>query len=112
MKKEINKNSYLSFSETIYQLLLDVPKGKITTYAALAKAANSRAYRAVGSAMAKNPLPIIVPCHRVIKSNGEIGNYALGGASIKEKLLQLEGIEVVDGKVQNLSEVLFDFSAS
>lgn len=109
MKKEANKNSHLSFSEQIYQLLLAVPKGKVTTYSALASAANSGAVRAVGTAMRKNPLPIIVPCHRVIKNNGEIGNYALGGASIKEKLLQLEGIEIIDGKVQNLSTVLFDF---
>lgn len=110
MEKEINKNSHLSFSETIYQLLLDVPKGKITTYAALASAADSKAVRAVGSAMRKNPLPIIVPCHRVIKSNGDIGNYALGGSQVKEQLLKLEGIEISNGKVTNLSEVLFDFS--
>ncbi|BBP45580.1 hypothetical protein THMIRHAS_09530 [Thiosulfatimonas sediminis] len=110
MPKDTFKNSNLSFSEHIYQLLLDVPKGKITTYSALAAAANSRAVRAVGSAMRKNPYPIIVPCHRVIKSNGQIGDYALGGKAIKAKLLQLEGIEVVDGQVQNLAAVLFDFS--
>ncbi|QKI89513.1 methylated-DNA--[protein]-cysteine S-methyltransferase [Thiomicrorhabdus xiamenensis] len=108
MKKDLNKNSHLSFSEQVYQLLLDVPKGKVTTYAALAHALDSRAYRAVGSAMAKNRLPLIIPCHRVIKNNGEIGNYALGKKT-KEKLLKLEGIRIKDGKVLDLEQVLFVF---
>ena len=59
------------------------PKGKISTYKQIANRLNTKAYRAVGNAMAKNPNPIIVPCHRVIKSDGHIGGYALG---IKKKI--------------------------
>jgi methylated-DNA-[protein]-cysteine S-methyltransferase len=110
MKKEVRKNSHLSFTEQVYQQLLRVPKGKVTTYSALAKAVNSKAIRAVGSAMRKNPLPIIVPCHRVVKSTGEIGQYALGGSQVKAELLRQEGIDIENGNVQNLAQYLFDFS--
>ena len=64
-----------SFNEHCYDLLKKVPKGKVTTYKDLAKALKTKAYRAVGNAMNKNPYPGSrkgqVPCHRVIKSNGE-----------------------------------------
>ena len=59
-------------------MLMEVPKGKVTTYRELAHALGTKAYRAVGQAMNRNPQLVSVPCHRVIKSNGEVGGYALG----------------------------------
>ena len=74
------------------ETLLQVPKGKVTTYRELAHATGTRAYRAVGQALKNNPHPIDVPCHRVIKSDGRVGGY--GGFSTSEKkalLLEKEG---------------------
>lgn len=87
-----------TFSQQIYEILKKVPKGKVTTYQALAHALNTKAYRAVGNAMNKNPHAPIVPCHRVIKSNGEIGGFA-SGTKNKIKLLKSEGIEIKNNKV-------------
>lgn len=72
----------------------DIPYGTAVTYRDLARLAGSaNASRAVGNAMARNPLPIIVPCHRVLASNGGLGGFA-GGLDLKRRLLELEGIEV------------------
>lgn len=101
-------NTLPPFYEKCYQLLKKVPKGKITTYKEIAKALNSKAYRAVGSAMNKNPYAPKVPCHRVVNSNGDIGNYAYG-VKEKIKILESEGIEIKKGKVVNLRENLFHF---
>jgi methylated-DNA-[protein]-cysteine S-methyltransferase len=71
--------------------LQDVPYGSTTTYAELAQESGSpRAVRAVGSACARNPVPIVVPCHRVVRCDGSIGQY-LGGRDAKVALLRLEG---------------------
>ena len=80
-----------NFNKRCYQKLALIPKGMISTYAEIAKSLNSSAYRAVGNAMAKNPHPIDVPCHRIIKSDGTLGGYALG-ISKKIQLLKKEGI--------------------
>ncbi len=78
------------FQEKIWNLLQAIPYGTTCSYSELAaRAGNPRAARAVGNANHANPLPIIVPCHRVIPRNGTIGNYA-GGADIKKALLELE----------------------
>lgn len=91
MKKE--------FSQKIYSLLKKVPKGKVTTYKALAQAAtNSKAYRAVGTVLNKNPNLIKVPCHRVINSDGRVGQYALGQKK-KTSLLKKEGVKINNNKI-------------
>ena len=92
-----------------YVLLEQIPKGKVSTYAEIARALNSKAYRAVGSAMANNDQPIIRPCHRVICSDGRTGEYALG-ADKKIELLLEEGIAIVDGKVQDLEKFMYKFN--
>ena len=76
-----------NFNNRCYKILTLIPKDKISTYGQIAKALNSRAYRAVGNAMAKNPNPISIPCHRVVKSDGTIGQYSLG-VNIKIELLR------------------------
>ena len=90
---------YPVFYQKVWLACLDIPKGKVITYKELAKMINNpKAYRAVGNALNKNPLPEIIPCHRVIRSDGNIGGYSRG---IKKKirLLKIEGIKIKDGKV-------------
>jgi len=96
-----------SFSERLYEKLKKVPKGKVTTYKALAHALNSKAYRAVGTAMNKNPYAPRVACHRVINSSGRVGGFA-SGTKNKISLLKKEGIEIVNGKI-NLKKYLYKF---
>ena len=77
-------------STVVHHLASDVDYGRTASYAALAAlAGNPRAVRAVGTACATNPLPVVVPCHRVVRSDGAIGNYA-GGVEAKRTLLDLE----------------------
>ena len=72
-----------------------VPFGRTTTYGELAgKIGNPKAARAVGNALGSNPIPIVVPCHRVLRSGGALGGYA-GGPDRKERLLRLEGVLAV-----------------
>ncbi len=79
-----------SFQKQVWRELSKIPFGKTVSYKDIAKRINNpRAVRAVGTANGKNPLCIIIPCHRVIASDGSIAGYA-GGVSIKEKLLDLE----------------------
>ena len=77
-------------STVLHHLAVDVDYGHTASYAALAAlAGNPKAVRAVGTACATNPLPVVVPCHRVVRSDGAIGNYA-GGVEAKRTLLELE----------------------
>ncbi len=79
------------FQKKVWNELIKIPYGKLLTYKAIAiKLGNKNAMRAVGRANATNHAPIIVPCHRVVASNGKLGGYS-GGISLKEKLLELEG---------------------
>ena len=79
------------FSRSVLERLAEVPHGQVTTYGALAKAVGRpRAARAVGTVMNRNPIPIVLPCHRVVGSNGSLVGYA-GGLERKRLLLSLEG---------------------
>ena len=82
------------FRRTVLDHLPDVAFGTVASYAAVAGlAGNPRAVRAVGTACAVNPVPIVVPCHRVVRSDGSLGGY-LGGPEVKRALLTLEGAPV------------------
>lgn len=98
----------MNFDQKVWNLCKKVPKGRITTYKEIAKALNCKAYRAVGNALNKNPTPIIVPCHRVVKSNGEIGGFSKG---IKEKarFLKNEGTKIKNNYVKEFSKKLYRF---
>jgi methylated-DNA-[protein]-cysteine S-methyltransferase len=80
------------FRHIVLETLHDsVPRGEVVTYGALAqRAGNPRAFRAAATACARNPIPILVPCHRVVPGSGGIGNYG-GGVARKQALLELEG---------------------
>ena len=100
----------MSFQEKVLNLIKKIPKGKVTTYKEIAKALNTQAYRAVGTALKNNKTPIIVPCHRVINSNGTIGAYK-GKKNSREKirLLRKEGIKIENGKIINKKELFLFF---
>ena len=99
----------MTFDQRCLVMVMKVPKGKVTTYRELAHALGTKAYRAVGQAMNRNPELVSVPCHRVIKSNGEVGGYALG-IDRKKELLKMEGVQVeANGRI-NLSKHLHLFS--
>lgn len=82
------------FQCRVWAELFKIPFGELSTYAGIAKALGQpKAVRAVGAANGKNPLPVIVPCHRVIASDGTLAGYS-GGIEIKRLLLRREGIEL------------------
>ncbi|MGB5445660.1 MAG: MGMT family protein [Psychromonas sp.] len=100
-----------TFNQQCYELLKLIPMGQVVTYGDIAHALHGKAYQAVGNAMGANPNPIIVPCHRVVKGNGEVGNYALG-IDTKIELLRSEGIKIEDNKVLDFNAVRFHFPDS
>ena len=87
----------MRFSEKVYKLCKQIPKGKISTYKLVAHKLKTKAYRAVGNTLNKNPYKY-VPCHRVIKSNEEVGGYVKGTKN-KIKILKKEGIKIKNNKV-------------
>jgi methylated-DNA-[protein]-cysteine S-methyltransferase len=87
------------FEREVYCALARVPYGEVASYRDLATAAGRpNAYRAVGSVMARNALPVILPCHRVIKNDGRLGFYG-DDPAWKERLLALEGVRVAEGRI-------------
>ncbi len=81
------------FEREVLALLRRIPAGAVKTYGEIAKAVGQPgAARAVGAACARNPLPLLIPCHRVVRSDGGLGGYSLrGGVSLKRRLLEAEG---------------------
>lgn len=99
----------MKIDEKVYKKLLQVPAGKVTTYSELAKAVGLKdGQRIVGKIMNKNPYPVIVPCHRVVKANGEVGGYAFG-EDIKINMLLKEGIEIKNKKISELKKRTYRF---
>jgi len=88
----------------IYEAVKRIPKGKVATYKTVAAmAGEAKMARAVGNALHRNPDPDTIPCFRVVNSKGELsGNFAFGGPGGQARLLEEDGIEVVDGKVDLL----------
>ena len=82
------------FRRRVWEVTAQVPYGKVVTYGGVAtRAGRPGAARAVGQAMAHNPLPLVVPCHRVVAANGGLGGFsAEGGLQLKRRLLGLEGV--------------------
>ncbi len=103
------------FNQKIWKLTKKIPKGKVTTYKILAEAARTKAYRAIGNALNKNPYGILncktkemVPCHRVVDSKGHLHGFA-HGLKKKAELLRKEGIAIKNNKVANFEKFLFRF---
>lgn len=94
--------------EKTYKLLKKVPRGRVTTYKALASALHTKGYRAIGQFMKHNPYAPSVPCHRVVASDGRIGGYS-GGVPKKIRMLKAEGVTTKKGRIVDFKDVLFLF---
>lgn len=89
--RALRKHQLTDFQVKVLLATYSIPKGKVLTYKELAKlAGRPKAYRAVGTALRKNPLAPTIPCHRVVRSDGTLGNYSNGGTAMKRKLLKRE----------------------
>ena len=95
----------MNFNQRVWKLCKKIPKGKVSTYKEIAEAMDIKAYRAVGNALNRNPYAPVVPCHRVVNSDGRVGGFARGTAA-KVKLLKKEGIEIKNNKI-DLKKYLF-----
>ena len=96
------------FDKKLYAALKQVPRGRVTTYKELARAVHSRAYRAVGQAMGRNPFAPKVPCHRVVRSDGSLGGYS-GGLKRKVAILKREGVKISGGRVSDFKSKFYRF---
>ncbi|MDH5807214.1 MAG: methylated-DNA--[protein]-cysteine S-methyltransferase [Candidatus Methanomethylicaceae archaeon] len=110
---ELSFENLSNFCIKVLKIVMKIPRGKVISYKTIAELINIKAYRAIGRALSKNPFPIIIPCHRVIKHNGSLGNY-IGGKKLKELLLKNEGVEILNGKVMEkylllLNELIYHF---
>ncbi len=99
------------FQKKTYQLLTTVPRGRVTTYKALADALGTKGYRAIGQFMKHNPYAPAVPCHRVVASTGTIGGFN-GGITKKIRMLREEGVKISGKNIIDFPTVLFPFPDS
>ncbi len=104
--KKINNKSP-DFSQKVYRLLKEIPCGYVSTYSEVAKALDTKAYRAVGNALNKNKFPEVYPCYKIINSNGNLGGYS-EGLKLKIKKLKQDRIKIENSKI-NLKKYLFKF---
>ena len=97
----IDWSIFSPFQKTILQVCSEIPFGEVLTYAELGnKAGKPGSSRAVGGVMARNPIPLVIPCHRVISAGGKLHGYsAPGGLETKAWLLKLEGHRIVNQKL-------------
>lgn len=87
---KLDLESYTPFDRKVWAATSRIPYGQTRPYSWVAKEVGSpRAYRAVGAALAKNPIPIVIPCHRVLRKDGSLGGYG-GGLDMKQRLLEME----------------------
>ena len=113
-KKQVRQNlhdlaSLTILEKKVYTALARVPKGKVTTYGELARAVGlGGGQRAIGRIMNKNPYPVIIPCHRVVMSTGDVGGYA-HGSGVKESMLASEGVRITGSKIADMPGALYRF---
>ena len=94
---QFDLRSVTEFERAVLLKALEIPRGEVRTYGWIAaQIGRPAAVRAVGSALRKNPVPVLIPCHRVVRSDGHIGQYALGGSDAKRTILAAEGLESDD----------------
>ena len=105
----LNLDKFTPFQRKVLEAEFKTKKGTINTYKDLAKAVGSpKAYRSVGTALSKNPYPIIIPCHRTVKSDRTIGGFGgvAEGLESKKILLELDGLMIQDKKVVGDSPII------
>ncbi|MDO8885714.1 methylated-DNA--[protein]-cysteine S-methyltransferase [Candidatus Oleimmundimicrobium sp.] len=90
----LDLRGFSEFERKVYNTVSSIPYGELRSYKWVAdKIDKSGAYRAVGNVLAKNPIPIVIPCHRIVKNDGKIGGWS-GKEGWKRKLLKLEGLRI------------------
>ena len=99
-----------TFNEKVWELTKRIPKGKVSTYREIARKLKTKAYRAVGQALKCNPYTPIVPCHRVIASDGSLGGFGGKMRSPKKmRLLKREGVSVKNYRIEEFERILHRF---
>ncbi|MFB0543600.1 MAG: methylated-DNA--[protein]-cysteine S-methyltransferase [Candidatus Bathyarchaeia archaeon] len=84
------------FQKAVWRAVVETPYGRLSTYREVAiRVGRPRAYRAAGNAVGRNPLFIVVPCHRVVRSDGSLGGFGSSGIELKKYLLRLEGLDLL-----------------
>jgi len=107
----LNLAKLTKFSAHVLQQTCKIPKGKVDTYSGLAaKIGSPGAARAVGTALANNPFPLVIPCHRVVRADGSLGGFG-GGIQMKKELLNKEGV-VLDDKGRVAAKCFYSNSNS
>lgn len=93
-KLQFDLRGLSEFERAVLMKALEIPGGEVRPYGWIAREiGHPEAVRAVGTALGKNPVPLLIPCHRVVRADGTIGNYSLGGSRVKRTLLEVEGVE-------------------
>ena len=88
-----------TFQQQVLRAEYGIPRGRVSTYGRIARHIGvPQGARAVGNALARNPFPLVIPCHRAVRSDGRLGGFR-GGLEMKADLLRLEGVEISSGKV-------------
>jgi O-6-methylguanine DNA methyltransferase len=101
------------FEEAVWRKTLEIPRGEVRPYGWIAaEIGRPAAVRAVGTALGHNPIPLVVPCHRVVRSDGTIGQYSMGGPENKRRILRAEGLDVDDLERQAKAGVRYVGSAT
>ena len=91
---DLDLRGHTDFERDVWRKALEIPRGEVRPYGwVAAEIGRPRAVRAVGAALGHNPVPLIVPCHRVVRSDGMIGQYSLGGPANKRTILRAEGLD-------------------
>jgi O-6-methylguanine DNA methyltransferase len=90
----LDLRGHTHFEVAVWTKALEIPRGEVRPYGWIAaEIGRPRAVRAVGTALAHNPVPLVVPCHRVVRSDGFIGQYSMGGPDAKRRILAAEGLD-------------------
>ncbi len=91
---DLDLRGHTDFERDVWQKALEIPRGEVRPYGwVAAEIGRPKAVRAVGTALGHNPVPLIVPCHRVVRSDGMLGQYSLGGPENKRTILAAEGLD-------------------
>jgi O-6-methylguanine DNA methyltransferase len=94
---DVDLAALTEFEQAVLRKTLEIPYGEVRPYSWVAREiARPRAVRAVGSALANNPVPFVIPCHRVVRADGHIGEYGAGGPEAKRAVLGAEGVDTAD----------------
>jgi methylated-DNA-[protein]-cysteine S-methyltransferase len=106
--RSIDLSHVSPFRRKVYSLLYQIPRSRVTTYGAIAEKTGSRRYaRAVGAAVGSNPMPLLIPCHRVVLSSLRVGSYGIPsrrpfeGSQMKRQLLEREGVRFLKNKISD-----------